>query len=111
MAAYCRATCRNSAGHCADLRRRQPHCPPENLNSSGISMERQQNIPLGIGLMLFGVLLFSVNDLLGKWLAASYTAPQILLLRSIIPFIILLVMLRGGGWRDFFNVSRPWMHV
>ncbi len=74
-------------------------------------MERQQNIPLGIGLMLFGVLLFSVNDLLGKWLAASYTAPQILLLRSVIPFVILLVMLRGSGWRDFFNVSRPWVHV
>ena len=37
----------------------------------------------GIGLMLLAMLMFSLNDALGKWLVATYTVAQILLLRSI----------------------------
>ena len=41
-----------------------------------------ENIPLGIGLMVLGMFLFSINDALGKWLAATYAVTQILLLRE-----------------------------
>ena len=37
----------------------------------------------GIGLMLFGVWLFSFGDALGKHLVATYAVGQLLLLRSI----------------------------
>ena len=36
----------------------------------------------GIVLMLAGIFLFSVNDALGKWLVATYTVWQVLLIRS-----------------------------
>lgn len=54
-----------------------------------------RNAPLaGILMMLLGILLFSLNDVMGKWLVATYTVGQILLLRSgaalvaIIPFVV-----------------------
>jgi drug/metabolite transporter (DMT)-like permease len=48
----------------------------------------------GIAMMLLGILLFSLNDVMGKWLVATYTVGQVLLLRSaaallvIIPFVV-----------------------
>jgi len=48
----------------------------------------------GILMMLLGILLFSLNDVMGKWLVATYTVGQILLLRSsaallaIVPFVL-----------------------
>ena len=36
----------------------------------------------GILMMLLGILLFSLNDVMGKWLVATYTVGQVLLLRS-----------------------------
>ncbi len=48
----------------------------------------------GIGMMLLGILMFSLNDVMGKWLVATYTVGQVLLLRSaaalavLTPFVI-----------------------
>jgi len=48
----------------------------------------------GIGMMLLGILLFSLNDVMGKWLVATYTVGQLLLIRSaaalavLAPFIV-----------------------
>ena len=36
----------------------------------------------GIGLMAAGIFLFAVNDALGKWLVATYSVGQVLLIRS-----------------------------
>jgi uncharacterized membrane protein len=36
----------------------------------------------GIGLMLLGIFVFAVNDVMGKWLVATYSVGQVLLLRS-----------------------------
>src|SRR5882724_1425560 len=65
-----------------------------------------QNVPLGIGLMMLAVLLFSLNDTLGKWLAASYQAPQILLFRSIFAMLVLAALFLGEkvGWRRWSAV-------
>ena len=44
---------------------------------------------LGIGLMLTGVFLFSLNDVVGKWLVATYSVGQVLLIRSCAALVIL----------------------
>lgn len=61
----------------------------------------------GILLMLAAVLLFSLNDVLGKWLVASYAVGQVLLLRSLAS----LAVLAPVAWRSLraarFRVDRP----
>ena len=49
----------------------------------------------GIGLMLAAVLLFSLNDVLGKWLVASYAVGQVLVLRSAASLAVLAPL----AWR------------
>jgi drug/metabolite transporter (DMT)-like permease len=68
---------------------------------------REQNIPLGIVFMIGAVFLFSLNDVLGKWLAASYAAPQILLFRSVASLVLLSPVVWRMGWRAFIHVDRP----
>ena len=60
----------------------------------------------GIGLMLAGIFMFAVNDALGKWLVATYTVGQVLLIRS----FAALVLLAPFIWRDrgTFAVTPRW---
>lgn len=51
----------------------------------------------GIGLMLLGMLAFSVNDVIGKWLVATYSVGEVMLLRNAAGFIVLLPFLWRGG--------------
>jgi drug/metabolite transporter (DMT)-like permease len=44
----------------------------------------------GIMLMLLGILLFAVNDVMGKWLVATYSVGQVLLLRSAAALAVLI---------------------
>lgn len=57
----------------------------------------------GIAVMLASVLLFSLNDVLGKWLVATYTVAQVLVLRSLASLAVLAPLawraLRREGWR------------
>jgi drug/metabolite transporter (DMT)-like permease len=48
----------------------------------------------GIALMAGGIFLFAVNDALGKWLVATYTVGQVLLLRSAAALAVLLPFIR-----------------
>jgi drug/metabolite transporter (DMT)-like permease len=48
----------------------------------------------GIGLMAGGILLFAVNDALGKWLVATYSVGQLLLIRSLAAFALLAPFIR-----------------
>ncbi len=50
----------------------------------------------GIGLMLLGTFLFSVNDTLGKWLVGTYSVGQVLLLRSVAALAVLLPIMWHG---------------
>ena len=50
----------------------------------------------GIALMTAGIFLFAVNDALGKWLVATYTVGQVLLIRSLAALAVLLPFI----WRD-----------
>jgi drug/metabolite transporter (DMT)-like permease len=57
----------------------------------------------GIAVMLASVLLFSLNDVLGKWLVATYAVGQVLVLRSLGSLAVLGPLawrrLRAAGWR------------
>jgi drug/metabolite transporter (DMT)-like permease len=70
-----------------------------------------QNIPAGIGYMLLAVFIFSVNDVLGKWLAGTYGAPQILLLRSIVAMAILIAIFSRIGFGPVFSMERPGLQI
>jgi drug/metabolite transporter (DMT)-like permease len=50
----------------------------------------------GIALMTAGIFLFAVNDALGKWLVATYSVGQVLLIRSLAALAVLAPFI----WRD-----------
>jgi drug/metabolite transporter (DMT)-like permease len=50
----------------------------------------------GIALMIAGIFLFAVNDALGKWLMATYSVGQVLLIRSMAAMVLLAPFI----WRD-----------
>lgn len=47
----------------------------------------------GIGLMLLGVFLFAMNDVMGKWLVATFSVGQVLFLRSLAALAVLLPLM------------------
>ena len=66
----------------------------------------------GIALMLVGCFVFSLNDTLGKWLVATYTVGQLLLIRSIAAILMLApFLLRGGIWQEFRAAPRPGLQM
>jgi drug/metabolite transporter (DMT)-like permease len=78
---------------------------------NGSLAPERQNVAAGIGLMLVGFFLFSANDALGKWLAATYTPGQILLFRSALGLVVLAPFIARAGLSAVFAVERPWLHV
>ena len=62
---------------------------------------------LGIIVMLVGMLLFSLNDVMGKWLVATYSVGQVLLIRSAAAMIVLLPFLWRDGMKPLIAVERP----
>jgi drug/metabolite transporter (DMT)-like permease len=64
----------------------------------------------GIGLTLVGVLMFSFGDALGKFLVATYSVGQLLLLRACAALLLLSPLI----WRrraDFIRLERPWLQL
>lgn len=69
-------------------------------------MHFEGNARAGIGLMLAGMLMFSLNDVMGKWLMGSYSVAQLMAVRSLSALVVLTpFVLRDAGrmWR----VERP----
>lgn len=65
----------------------------------------------GPAVMLLGMLLFSLNDAMGKWLVASYGLGQVILIRSIAALIILAPFLFMAGWKPIVDAERPWLQL
>jgi hypothetical protein len=64
----------------------------------------------GIGLMLLSIFMFSFGDALGKFMVASYSVGQLLMLRACAALIVLLPMM----WRQraaFAKLERPWLQL
>jgi drug/metabolite transporter (DMT)-like permease len=60
--------------------------------------------------MLLGILLFALNDVMGKWLVSTYSVGQVLLLRSVAALVVLLVLMRRGGFA-FALPARPVLYA
>jgi drug/metabolite transporter (DMT)-like permease len=69
--------------------------------------QRRSATLAGIGLMLAATLMFSLNDVLGKWLVATYSVSQILLLRSCAAMAVLAPFVWRGGRELFASAPRP----
>lgn len=61
----------------------------------------------GIGMMLLGILLFSLNDVMGKWLVATYTVGQLLLIRSAAALVVLGPFIVRQGVMRTLKPERP----
>lgn len=61
----------------------------------------------GILLMLVGDLMFALNDAMGKWLVASFSVGQVLLLRSLGAFLVLGPMLARSSTTALLKVEKP----
>ena len=68
---------------------------------------REAGLALGIALMLLGILLFVANDVLGKWLVATYGVGQILLVRSLAALVMLAPAIRREGAEALLHPPRP----
>jgi drug/metabolite transporter (DMT)-like permease len=60
----------------------------------------------GIGLMVAGIFLFAVNDTLGKWLVATYSVGQVLLMRSLAALVVLTPFIRRDA--ASFGAATRW---
>src|SRR6202140_2430497 len=64
----------------------------------------------GLGLMLLSIFMFSFGDALGKFMVATYSVGQLLLLRACAALLVLLPMV----WRhraQFRRLERPWLQL
>jgi len=71
----------------------------------------QNQIVLGVLLMLGGDFMFSLNDAMGKWLVVTLSVGQVMFVRSIGAFVVLGPMIARQGTYALFNVERPWLQV
>jgi len=62
-------------------------------------------------LMLLGMVMFALNDAMGKWLVSSYGLGQVVLLRSLAALVILVPMVWHSGLQNLRTVERPWMQL
>lgn len=65
----------------------------------------------GILLMLGGDLLFALNDAMGKWLVASFSVGQVVLIRSVGAFFLLGPMIARQGVPKLFRMDSLWLQV
>jgi S-adenosylmethionine uptake transporter len=65
----------------------------------------------GIAMMLLGVLLFAVNDTLGKWLVGAYTVGQLFLVRSIAGLCFMAPFIWRTGREAFLRPQRPGLQL
>src|SRR5436853_124573 len=73
---------------------------------------RTANSPAaGIGFMLAGTALFSLNDALGKWLVARYPVGELLLVRSVAALILLAPLVQRAGIAAFTTAPRPGLQI
>lgn len=61
--------------------------------------------------MLLGMLMFALNDAMGKWLVSSYGLGQVILIRSVAAFIILSPLLWKAGFAPIVGAERKGMQL
>jgi drug/metabolite transporter (DMT)-like permease len=81
------------------------------VTSRANSTAHHDRVLVGIGMMLLGIFVFSLNDALGKWLVATYSVGQLLLIRSAAAMVCLLPFFRRGTLREFRQAPRPFIQL
>lgn len=71
-----------------------------------LSLPKTDLVLWGILLMLLGDFFFALNDAMGKWLVASFSVGQVLLIRSCGAFLVLGPMLARQGTQKLFRMER-----
>ncbi len=66
---------------------------------------------LGVALMFLGDFMFATNDVLGKWLVATYSVGQLLLIRSAAALLIMIPLLVKSGVKPLWNLEQPRVQV
>lgn len=89
----------------------EPVQPMSTVPSTVQLTESRSTARLGMVVMLIGILLFALNDVLGKWLVATYSVGQVLLIRSAAALLILWPFLWKGGIRPLLSLQRPGMQA
>jgi drug/metabolite transporter (DMT)-like permease len=67
----------------------------------------QSTVLAGIGLMLLGIFFFALNDAMGKYLIASFSVGQLLLMRSATGLAVLAPFIVREGWFPFASAPQP----
>jgi drug/metabolite transporter (DMT)-like permease len=80
---------------------------PARFSSASISSAARS----GVLLMLLGMLMFSLNDVMGKWLVSTYSVGQVVFIRSIAALIVLAPVLWFNGPAKVVQVDRPWLQA
>lgn len=65
----------------------------------------------GVLVMLLGMLMFSLNDVMGKWLVATYSVGQVVLIRSLAAAILLVPFLWLNGPKKLLALERPGLQL
>jgi drug/metabolite transporter (DMT)-like permease len=65
----------------------------------------------GVLLMLLGMLMFSLNDVMGKWFVSTYSVGQVVFIRSIAALVVLAPFLWFSGPAKIIQVDRPWLQA
>ena len=65
----------------------------------------------GILLMSVAVLMFTLNDVLGKWLVATYSVAQVIVLRSVSALAVLAPLVAREGPEQLLRPRRPWLQL
>jgi drug/metabolite transporter (DMT)-like permease len=86
------------------------------MNTSSIDMTPPPKVArsttlAGIGLMLAGISLFALNDALGKWLVATYSVGELLMIRSAAALILLAPFIWRSGTAPFAAAPRPGLQL
>jgi drug/metabolite transporter (DMT)-like permease len=76
--------------------------PASNSSTAAASAERD-----GVVLMLIGMLMFSLNDVMGKWLVSTYSVGQVVFIRSVAALIVLAPFIWFSGPEKIVQVDRP----
>lgn len=76
-----------------------------------IHPDNRHALTVGIGLVIIGYFLFALNDVVAKFLVASFGVAQVLTIRAIGAFVVLVPLARQQGEHPFRNVHRPLVQV
>lgn len=80
------------------------------MTFSPLQLFKGNNLLLaGALLMLGGDFMFALNDAMGKWLVASFSVGQVVMIRSIGAFIVLGPMIARQSAGELFMIERPWL--